>query len=758
MMNLPRPIAFTVNRSKRSKSTNNRSKPAKPVSTPVKTDSTILKIDSLIDAVQSIESPIATRFIEQLAKWRTNTILEFSVLEKKSPTRILDFVTYPVIDGKRVSKYEYYEFSKIEKANGVITIPLGRQGIDANSIVSLVAKRMGITDVPVMHPISISVASVTSSASSRTRFARAIVRERASVLDRIFAATRSIFSSYADASVIQGGERPTPAQLDAWTSTAFSKIKVHADIAPACTTRVKSSATFTPVEPSNHGMGQMRHTLWNLNKAVPKFARETGNARAAAIAAATSDKLKKLDALIILYERTVHAQKTFTQLENSIGDAYSFIKPRVGEWNASGMTNDDAMRTLSGVLEIYKAEINEIVKFLPTKIQKAAIGSVAAAAAAPRPPPPPPPPSTPSAPPPPPPPQPNRVTTINQQVTTARVANAADASAVSKNNARIKRYQDELVRAQRRIQELERNVELRNAKIRKSSQNAKEHRSQTLKKLNTLQDLLDEGGRIMKTFKAKITDQKAELRRIGALLVTEYAKNEKLESRILNRDRKIRRLEMTLKSFVLAGVLAASVPFFMSRNSRAYATLKSRGNASTKKLIAQIQTLPSPSFTPRVNAPRTAAPRVNVPRIAAPRVNVPRIAAPRVNVPRIDAIDMANATYNPNIIHVAGLAAAALGIKSLVSKRIRHAIAVRRERTGEHIPNKNELIARVRTSRSSRSSRSNRSSSRSNRSNRSTRSNDLRERMNEHIPPPSPPSTLQQLHYMYGNQLHKRRW
>ena len=177
---------------------------------------------------------------------------------------------------------------------------------------------------------------------------------------------------------------------------------------------------------------------------------------------------------------------------------------------------------------------------------------------------------------------------------TALVANATDASAVSKNNDRIKKYQEEIGRAQRRIQELERNVQLRNESIRKSARTAKDHRNRTLKKLNTLQNLLDEGGRIMKTFKAKITDQKAELSRNGTLLVTEYAKNEKLESRILKRDRKIRRLQMTLKSFVLAGVLAASVPFFMSRNAMAYPTVKSRGNASTKKLIAQIQNTPTP--------------------------------------------------------------------------------------------------------------------------------------------------------------------
>jgi len=155
------------------------------------------------------------------------------------------------------------------------------------------------------------------------------------------------------------------------------------------------------------------------------------------------------------------------------------------------MTNDDATRTLTGVLEIYKKDVDEIVKYLPRPIQVAAIRSVVAVVA------------VAAVPQPPSPPQPNRVTTINQQVTTTLVANAADASAVSKNNDRIKKYQDELVRAQRRIQELERNVEMRNAKIRQSSQNAKEHRTRTLKKLNTLQDLLDEGGRIMKTFKAK---------------------------------------------------------------------------------------------------------------------------------------------------------------------------------------------------------------------------------------------------------------
>jgi hypothetical protein len=735
-MSLPRPIKFTtraVPQTGRSADSTGPSGSTRPIVT----DPLIAKIDSLINALQTanvIESPIATRFVEQLVKWRTSTILEFGILHRKAPARIFDFITFPVVDGKRVTKFAYYDFSSTSTANGKMTIPLSRDGIDANKIIKLVATKLGIP-VQMMQPIDVPVSRSVASASSRAKFINAITTHRASILDRVYDTVRSLFTSYGDAIEVDGGVRPSKEQLSTWTSNAFVAVRIPVDLQTKCSPHVRLAATFTPVPPTDHGIGKLRHTLWNLGKEVPKFARETGNKRAAAIASANAENLKKLDALTTLYDRATDSQNTFKQLETSIGESFSYIHPGIGNWNASGMTNDDATRTLTGVLEIYKKDVDEIVKYLPRTVQVAAIRSVAAAAAAPRPPPPPPP-STPSAaPPPPPPPQPNRVTTINQQVTTARVANAADASAVSKNNERIKKYQDELVRAQRRIQELERNVELRNAKIRKSSQNAKEHRSQTLKKLNTLQDLLDEGGRIMKTFKAKITDQKAELRRIGALLVSEYAKNEKLESRILKRDRKIRRLEMTLKSFVLAGVLAASVPFFMSRNSRAYPTVKSRGNASTKKLLAQIQTLPPPSYrtrvnAPRISAPRTSVPRINVPRISAPsvpRINAPRINAPRINVPRIKANDTANAMYDPSIVHVAGLAAAALGIKSMISKRLRRARNIRRERMNEHVPTKNEMTAWNR-----------------------------RERMNE-TTPNYPASTYEQLRRMYGDQFTKWR-
>ena len=730
-MSLPKPIKFTT---RAASQTGRSSGPAGSTGSsgstrPVVTDPLIVKIDSLINALQTstvIESPVATRFVEQLVKWRTSTILEFGILHRKAPARIFDFITFPVVDGKRVSKFAYYDFSSTSTTDGKVTIPLSRDGIDANKIIKLVATKLGIP-VQVMQPIDVPVSISVASASSRAKFINVITTHRASILDRVYDTVRSLFRSYGDAIEVDGGTRPSKEQLSTWTSNAFAAVRIPVDLRTKCSPRVRLAATFTPVPPTDHGIGKLRHTMWNLGKEVPKFARETGNKRATAIASANAENLKKLDALTTLYERATDSQNTFTQLETSIGESFSYIHPGIGNWNASGMTNDDATRTLTGVLEIYKKDVDEIVKYLPRTVQVAAIRSVAAAAAAPRPPIPPPPPSTPSAPPPPPPPpQPNRVTTINQQVTTARVANAADASAVSKNNARIKRYQDELVRAQRRIQELERNVEMRNARIRKSSQNAKEHRSQTLKKLNTLQDLLDEGGRIMKTFKAKITDQKAELRRIGALLVTEYGKNEKLESRILKRDRKIRRLEMTLKSFVLAGVLAASVPFFMSRNSRAYPTVKSRGNASTKKLLAQIQTIPPPSYRTRFNAPRISAPRTSVSRINVPRINAPSV--PRINAPRIKANDTANAMYDPSIVHVAGLAAAALGIKSMISKRLRRARNIRRERMNEHVPTKNEMTAW----------------------------NIRRERTNEHVPI-YPPSTYEQLRRVHGDRFSKWR-
>ena len=711
-MSLPRPIKFTT----RTAPQTGRSSGSSGSTRPIVTDPLIVKIDSLINALQTgdvIESPVATRFVEQLVKWRTNTILEFGILQKKAPSRIFDFITFPVVDGKRVSKFAYYDFSSTTTTNGkVMMIPLNRDGVDANKIIKLVATKLGIP-VQEMRPISVPVSRTVSSASSRAKFIDVITTYRASILDRVYDTVRSLFTSYGDAIDVDGGVRPGKDQLSTWTSNAFKAVRIPADLRPKCSPHIRLAATFTPVPPTDHGIGKMRHTMWNLGKDAPKFARETGNKRAAAIASANAENLKKLDALMTLYERATDSQTTFIQLESSISDSFSFLHPGIGNWNASGMTNDDATRTLMGALEIYKKDVDEIVKYLPRAIQVAAVRSVAAVAAAPPPPPPPPPP-----------PQPNRVTTINQQVTTALVANAADASAVSKNNDRIKKYQEELVRAQRRIQELERNVEMRNESIRKSARNAKDHRNRTLKKLNTLQDLLDEGGRIMKTFKAKITDQKAELRRIGTLLVTEYAKNEKLESRILKRDRKIRRLQMTLKSFVLAGVLAASVPFFMSRNSRAYPTVKSRGNASTKKFLAQIQTLPPPSFrthvsAPRINAPKTSAPRINVPRINVPRINVPRINAPRV---------IANGTANdPSIVHVAALAAAALGIKSMISKRLRRARNIRRERMNEHVPSKNEMTAWNR-----------------------------RERMNEHVPT-YPPSTYEQLRRMYGDQFSKWR-
>jgi hypothetical protein len=718
-MSLPRPIKFTTRTAPQTVRSSDAS------TRPIVTDPLIVKIDSLINAIQTgnvIESPVATRFVEQLVKWRTNTILEFGILHKKAPSRIFDFITFPVVDGKRVSKFAYYDFSSATTTNGKVTIPLSRDGVDANKIIKLVATKLGIP-VQEMRPIDVLVSRSVASASSRAKFINVITSYRASILDRVYDTVRSLFTSYGDAIDVDGGVRPGKEQLATWTSNAFKAVRIPADLRPKCSPHIRLAATFTPVPPTDHGIGKMRHTLWNLGKDAPKFARETGNKRAAAIASANADNLKKLDALMTLYERATDSQTTFIKLESSIGDSFSFLHPGIENWNASGMTNDDATRTLMGALEIYKKDVDDIVKYLPRAIQVAAVRSVVAVVAAPPPPPPPPPSAAPPPPPPPPPPpQPNRVTTINQQVSAALVANAADASAVSKNNDRIKKYQEELVRAQRRIQELERNVEMRNESIRKSARNAKDHRNRTLKKLNTLQNLLDEGGRIMKTFKAKITDQKAELRRIGALLVTEYAKNEKLESRILKRDRKIRRLQMTLKSFVLAGVLTASVPFFMSRNSRAYPTVKSRGNESTKKLIAQIQTLPPPSFRTRVNAPR-----INAPKTSVPRVNVPRINVPRINAPRINANGTANAMYDPSIVHVAGLAAAALGIKSMISKRLRRARNIRRERMNEHAPTKNEMTAWNR-----------------------------RERMNEHVPT-YPPSTYEQLRRIHGDQFSKWR-
>ena len=717
-MSLPRPIKFTT----RTAPQTGRSSGSSGSTRPIVTDPLIVKIDSLINAIQTgnvIESPIATRFVEQLVKWRTNTILEFGVLQKKAPSRIFDFITFPVVDGKRVSKFAYYDFSSAITTNGkVMMIPLNRDGVDANKIIKLVATKLGIP-VQEMRPISVPVSRTVSSASSRAKFIDVITTYRASILDRVYDTVRSLFTSYGDAIDVDGGVRPGKDQLSTWTSNAFKAVRIPADLRPKCSPHVRLAATFTPVQPTDHGIGKMRHTMWNLGKDAPKFARETGNKRAAAIASANAENLKKLDALMTLYERATDSQTTFIQLESSISDSFSFLHPGIGNWNASGMTNDDAARTLTGALEIYKKDIDEIVKYLPRAIQVAAVRSVAAVVAAPRPPS--------STPPPPPPPQPNRVTTLNQQVTTALVANAADASAVSKNNDRIKKYQEEIGRAQRRIQELERNVQLRNESIRKSARTAKDHRNRTLKKLNTLQNLLDEGGRIMKTFKAKITDQKAELSRNGTLLVTEYAKNEKLESRILKRDRKIRRLQMTLKSFVLAGVLAASVPFFMSRNAMAYPTVKSRGNASTKKLIAQIKTLPPPSFRTHVSAPRINAPKTSAPRINVPRINVPRIIAPKISAPRVIANGTANVMYDPSIVHVAGLAAAALGIKSMISKRLRRARNIRRERMNEHVPTKNEMTAWNR-----------------------------RERMNEHVPQ-YPPSTYEQLRRMYGDQFSKWR-
>ena len=83
--------------------------------------------------------------------------------------------------------------------------------------------------------------------------------------------------------------------------------------------------------------------------------------------------------------------------------------------------------------------------------------------------------------------------------------------------------------------------------------------------------------------------------------------------------------------------------------------------------------------------------------------------------------------YDPSIVHVAGLAAAALGIKSMISKRLRRARNIRRERMNEHVPTKNEMTAWNR-----------------------------RERMNE-TTPNYPASTYEQLRRMYGDQFTKWR-
>ena len=77
---------------------------------------------------------------------------------------------------------------------------------------------------------------------------------------------------------------------------------------------------------------------------------------------------------------------------------------------------------------------------------------------------------------------------------------------------------------------------------------------------------------------------------------------------------------------------------------------------------------------------------------------------------------------------VAGLAAAALGIKSMISKRLRQARNIRRERMNEHVPTKNDMTAW----------------------------NIRRERTNEHVPT-YPPSTYEQLRRVHGDHFSKWR-
>ena len=210
-----------------------------------------------------------------------------------------------------------------------------------------------------MRPISVPDSRTVSSASSRAKFIDVITTYRASILDRVYDTVRSLFTSYGDAIDVDGGVRPGKDQLSTWTSNAFKAVRIPADLRPKCSPHVRLAATFTPVQPTDHGIGKMRHTIWNLGKDAPKFARETGNKRAAAIASANAENLKKLDALMTLYERATDSQTTFIQLESSISDSFSFLHPGIGNWNASGMTNDDAARTLTGALEIYKKDVDD---------------------------------------------------------------------------------------------------------------------------------------------------------------------------------------------------------------------------------------------------------------------------------------------------------------------------------------------------------------------------------------------------------------
>jgi hypothetical protein len=206
-MSLPRPIKFTtraVPQTGRSADSTGPSGSTRPIVT----DPLIAKIDSLINALQTanvIESPIATRFVEQLVKWRTSTILEFGILHRKAPARIFDFITFPVVDGKRVTKFAYYDFSSTSTTNGKMTIPLSRDGIDANKIIKLVATKLGIP-VQMMQPIDVPVSRSVASASSRAKFINAITTHRASILDRVYDTVRSLFTSYGDAIEVDGGD------------------------------------------------------------------------------------------------------------------------------------------------------------------------------------------------------------------------------------------------------------------------------------------------------------------------------------------------------------------------------------------------------------------------------------------------------------------------------------------------------------------------------------------------------------------------
>lgn len=322
-------------------------------------------------------------FVRDLEKSTTSDggmkMLVVEMMIKQNFSSFIDTIRFrQVNDGsgesRRTSSWSYYAWTDARvDERGTVVVPLTAEAVATNRFVTEVVTTLGksVTRNMLFRPLEVTKAQLKNKNTSRAEFLqrldghiKGLVRKMEPLVKDIVAVHAKLMVMFPELVYSSASKNVTNAQITRWTKELMSKL------------------VSNPKEKRH--LDTLRTNLRKMSMTtLQTYIRSSDDAGAKTMFARYEKAFGAFDAAATVLRDALDVPAQFKKIRKSMMDAFSYIEPAVRMNVVQNLVassgTERANQVIETILATYKGEMEEIVAWLPKRLQEEAVEEVVSA-------------------------------------------------------------------------------------------------------------------------------------------------------------------------------------------------------------------------------------------------------------------------------------------------------------------------------------------------------------------------------------------